>query len=143
MLNGIATFAPTTNYARLSSLAYPTVTPVIEATAGAVTYTVAQILGGLILRDALSGAKADLLPTAAAIVAAIEGCQVGTSFRTLIRNTGAGAGSITLTTNTGLTLSGTMVIVFQQQKELTFVVTNNIVGSEAVTVYSMGVSAAI
>jgi len=143
MTGGIPTYAPTTNYARFSTLAYPTVTPTVEAGAGAVTYTVAEILSGLLLRDALSGAKADLLPTAAALVAAIEGCQVGTSWRTLIRNTGAGAGSITLTTNTGLTLSGTMVIVFQQQKELLFVVTNATPGSEAITVYSYGVSVAI
>lgn len=143
MVNGIPTFGPTTNYARFGTLAYPTVTPTANAVAAAVTYTTAELLSGLILRDTASSARADLLPTAAAIVAAIEGCQVGTSFRTLIRNTSAGAGSITLTTNTGLTLSGTMAIVFQQQKELLVVVTNATQGSEAVTVYSMGVSVAI
>ena len=114
----IPAFTPSVNFARVGTLNYPTVTPVTEAGAAAVTYTVAEILGGLLNRDALSGAKADLLPTAAALVAGINGCQVGTSFRTWIRNTGAGAGSITLTTNTGLTLVGTMVIVFQQMKEL-------------------------
>jgi len=139
----ITNFGPTSNYARLTTLAYPQVTPTVNAVAAAVTYTVAEILSGLILRDALSSARADLLPTAAAIVAAINGCQVGTSFRTWIRNTGAGAGSITLTTNTGLTLSGTVAIVFQQQKELLFVVTNVTPGSEAVTVYSLGASVAI
>jgi len=139
----ITSFSPTTNYARLTTLAYPTVTPTVNAVAAAVTYTVAEILSGFLLRDALSSARADLLPTAAAIVAAINGCQVGTSFRTWIRNTGAGAGSITLTTNTGLTLSGTVAIVFQQQKELLFVVTNVTPGSEAVTVYSLGASVAI
>jgi len=139
----LASFSPSVSYARLSTLAYPTVTPTVNAVAAAVTYTAAEILSGLLLRDALSSARADLLPTAAAIVAAINGCQVGTSFRTWIRNTGAGAGSITLTTNTGLTLSGTVAIVFQQQKELLFVVTNNVVGSEAVTVYSLGASVAI
>lgn len=139
----IPSFSPTTNYARLATLAYPTVTPTVNAVAAAVTYTVAEILSGLLLRDALSAARADLLPTAAAIVAAINGCQVGTSFRTWIRNTGAGAGSITLTTNTGLTLSGTVAIAFQQQKELMFVVTNVTPGAEAVTVYSLGASVAI
>ena len=139
----IPSFSPTTNYARVSTLNYPTVTPTVNAVAAAVTYSVAEILSGLLLRDALSAARADLLPAAAAIVAAINGCQVGTSFRTWIRNTGAGAGSITLTTNTGLTLSGTVAIVFQQQKELLFVVTNVTPGSEAVTVYSLGASVAI
>jgi hypothetical protein len=139
----IPSFGPTANYARVSTLNYPTVTPTVNAVAAAVTYSVAEILSGLLLRDALSAARADLLPAAAAIVAAINGCQVGTSFRTWIRNTGAGAGSITLTTNTGLTLSGTVAIVFQQQKELLFVVTNVTPGSEAVTVYSLGASVAI
>jgi len=142
-MSPLTSFSPSVNYARLSTLAYPTVTPTVNAVAAAVTYTAAEVLSGFLLRDALSSARADLLPTAAAIVAAINGCMVGTAFRTVIRNTGAGAGSITLTTNTGLTLSGTMVIVFQQQKELMFVVTNNTPGSEAVTVYSLGASVAI
>lgn len=139
----ITNFGPTAQYARLSTLAYPNVTPTANAVAAAVTYSVAEILCGFLLRDTASTARADLLPTAAAIVAAINGCQVGTSFRTWIRNTSAGAGSITLTTNTGLTLSGTVAIVFQQQKELLFVVTNATPGSEAVTVYSLGASVAI
>jgi hypothetical protein len=133
----IPSFSPTTNYARLATLAYPTITPTPEAGAGAVTYTVAEILSGLLNRDALSAAKADVLPTAAAIVAGINGCQVGTSFRTILRNTGAAAGSITLTTNTGLTLAGTMVVAFQNFQELLFVVTNVTAGSEAITVYSL------
>lgn len=139
----IQAFTPSTGYPRLASLSYPTVTPITDATAAAVTYTVAEILGGFLLRDTLSAAKADLLPTAAALVAAIPGCQVGASFRMWIRNISAGAGSITLTTNTGLTLSGTMAIVFQQQKELLFVVTSVTPGAEAITVYSLGASVAI
>lgn len=139
----ITSFSPTTAYARLSTLAYPTVSAIANAVAAAVTYSVAEILGGFVLRDTASTARADLLPTAAALVAAINGCQIGTSFRTWIRNTSAGAGSITITTNTGLTLSGTVAIVFQQQKELLFVCTNCTVGSEAWTVYSLGASVAI
>lgn len=139
----IPSFGPTSQFAKLSTLVYEGRTPTVNAVAAAVTYSVAEILSGFLLRDTLSSARADLLPTAANIVAAINGCQVGTSFRTWIRNTSAGAGSITLTTNTGLTLSGTVAIVFQQQKELLFVVTNVTPGSEAVTVYSLGASVAI
>lgn len=139
----ITAFGPTTNYARLTTLAFPQITATVEAGAAAVTYTPAELLSGLLLRDALSGAKADLLPTAASLCAAINGCQVGTSFRVLIRNTGAGAGSITLTANTGATISGTAVIVFQQQKELLIVFTNVTAGSEAYVAYSCGVSVAI
>jgi hypothetical protein len=133
----ITAFGPTPSYARLGTLAYPTVTPTPEAGVGNVTYTVAEILSGLLNRDALSAAKSDVLPTAAAIVAGINGCQVGTSFRTILRNTGAGAGSITLTTNTGLTLIGTMVVPFQSLQELLFVVTSVTPGAEAVSVYSL------
>lgn len=139
----ITAFGPTTNYARLATLVYETVTATINAVAAAVTYSTTEILSGLLLRDTLSSARADLLPTAANLVAAINGCQVGTSFKTLIRNTSAGAGSITLTANTGATISGTAVIVFQQQKELRIVITNVTPGSEAYVAYSMGVSVAI
>lgn len=139
----IPSFSPSPNYANFSTLVYPTTTIRTNAVNAAVTYSTDEILGGFLLRDALSTARADLLPTAAAIIAAINGCQVGRSFRTWIRNTGAGAGSITLTTNTGLTLSGTMVIAFQQQKELLFVVTNVFPNQEAITVLSLGASVAI
>jgi hypothetical protein len=133
----ITAFSPSVNYARVGTLNYPTITPTPEATAGNVTYSVAQILSGLLNRDALSGAKADLLPTAAALVAGINGAQVGTSFRTIIRNTGAAAGSITVTTNTGITLVGTMVVPFQSLQELLFVVMSVTPGAEAITVYSL------
>jgi hypothetical protein len=138
----IPAFSPSVGYARVGTLAYPTVTPTAEGTAGNVTYTVAEILSGMLNRDALSAAKADTLPTAAQIIAGINGAQVGTSFRTFVRNTGAAAGSITLTTNTGLTLVGSMVIAFQSMKELMFIVTNVTPGAEAVSVYSLGAAVA-
>jgi hypothetical protein len=139
----ITSFGPTVNYARHSTLTYPTVVPTVDATAAAITISPAQLLSGLLLRDALSSARADLLPKAADLLAAINGAQLNLSFRTIIRNTGAGAGSITLTANTGVTISGTAVIVFQQQKELMIVFTNVTPGQEAYTAYSLGVSVAI
>jgi hypothetical protein len=140
---GIPSFSPTTNYGRLLTLAYPTVTITPNAVAAAVTHTTAELLAGVINRDTLSSARADLFPTAALIVAAINGCMVGTSFRVVVRNVSAGAGSITHTTNTGLTLTGTVVIPFQSTKEYMFIVTNVTPGSEAVTVLSLGVAVAI
>jgi hypothetical protein len=139
----ITNFGPTSAFPKFSGLVFENRTITANATAAAVTHTVAELLSGVINRDTLSSARADLFPTAAAIVAAINGCQVGTSFRTLFRNISAGAGSITHTTNTGLTLTGTVVIVFQQSKEYLFIVTNVTPGSEAVTVLSLGVSVAI
>lgn len=139
----IPSFTPAPNYARFGTLVYPTVTPTTVTGSAAVTFTAAQILSGLILRDTSSTGVADLLPKAADIVAAINGCQVNTSFRVLIRNISAGAGTSTITTNTGNTLSGTVAIVFQQNKEFLAVVTNVTRGSEAITWYSTGASVAI
>lgn len=125
-------------YPRFQSLTYPTVTPATEATAAAVTYTTAQVLGGLILRDPAGAGRADLLPTAAALVAAIVGAAVGAAFEFTIRNTADAAETITVTTNTGLTLSGTMTIAQNNTKRFLAVITNATSGSEAVTVYSLG-----
>lgn len=101
-----------------------------------VAYTAAQILGGLILRDPNGGARSDTLPVAADIVAAIPNCKVGTAFEFTIRNTADAAETITVSTATGLTLSGTMTIAQNNSKRFLAVVTN--VGTAAVTVYSLG-----
>ena len=104
------------------------------ATAGDVTFTAAQILGGLILRDPAGGARADLLPTAASIIAALQEVQVGDSFEFTVRNTADSSETITITTNAGLTLNGTMTIAQNNSKRFLALVTS----STAVTVYSLG-----
>jgi len=133
----IQSFGPSTGFARFSTLAFPTVIPIANSVAAAVTYTPAELLSGYVLRDTASHARADLLPAASAIIAAINGCQAGTAFRTWIGNTSAGAGAITLTTNTGLTLNGNLVIAAGQQAELLVICADVRPGYEAVTVYSL------
>jgi hypothetical protein len=91
---------------------------------------------GLILRDPNGAGRADLFPTAANLLTAVPGAIVGTSFIVTIRNTADAAETITMTTNTGLTLSGTMTIAQNEQKS--FLVTFTNVGTAAVTIYSMG-----
>jgi len=103
-------------------------------TAGAVTFTAAQITGQLILRDPNGAGRADLLPTAAQLYAGFGRPEVGQSFRFVIRNTADAAETITVTTNTGLTLSGTMTIAQNNSKEFLGVFTS----PSAVTVYSLG-----
>ena len=103
------------------------------------TYTVAQFLGGIILRDPNGAARADLVPTAAAIIAALfpdpaNPPYVGASVRVHIRNTADAAETITVTTNTGITLSGTMTIAQNNAKDFLVVVT----GVSTVTIYSLG-----
>jgi hypothetical protein len=131
-------WSPTVGYARASTLFYPTFTPSTDATAAAITMTTTQILGGLLLRDPAGAGRADLLPTAAAIVAAINGADIGTSFEFLIRNTADAAETITVTTNTGLTLSGTMTIAQNNTKRFLVRIASITPGAEAVTVYSLG-----
>jgi hypothetical protein len=105
-------------------------------TASAVTFTAAQILGGLILRDPNGAARADLMPTAADLVAILGGVDDTLGIEFTIRNTADAAETITLTTNTGLTLSGTMTIAQNNSKRFLAVVTA--IGTPAVTVYSLG-----
>ena len=112
--------------------------PVVLDTASDVTYTAAQLKGGIILRDPNGAARADLFPTAAALVAAFPSCPVGTSFEIVIRNTADAAETITMTTNTGLTLSGTMTIAQNNQRRFLIRLTNVTSASEAATIYSVG-----
>jgi hypothetical protein len=119
-----------------SSVPFFQLTATTVSTAGAVTYTAAQLKTGMILRDPNGAARADLFPTAANLLAAVPGAIVGTSFIVTIRNTADAAETITMTTNTGLTLSGTMTIAQNEQKS--FLVTFTNVGTAAVTIYSMG-----
>jgi hypothetical protein len=79
-----------------------------------------------------------LFPTAANIVAALPSAFVDQAFVVTIRNTADAAETITMTTNTGLTLSGTMTITQNHQKSFLVRLTNVTTGSEAVTIYSMG-----
>lgn len=108
-------------------------------TAGDLTLTTAQILGGLILRDPNGGARTDTLPTAALLLAAMPaGVLIDTSFRFTIRNTADAAETITVAAGTGGTLSGTATIAQNNSKEFLVVFTNVSAGSEAYTAYSLG-----
>lgn len=104
------------------------------STAGVATYTAAQLLGGLILRDPAGAARSDVTPTAALIIAAITQAGVGNSFEFTIRNTADGAETITVTAGAGVTLSGTMTIAQNNSKRFLCVVT----AATTVTIYSLG-----
>lgn len=105
-----------------------------DATAGAVTYTAAQLLGGLILRNPNGGNRSDVTPTASLLVSAMNTRNIGSSFRFTIRNTAGAAETITVTAGTGVTLSGTMTIAQNNSKDFLAVVT----AIDAVTIYSLG-----
>ena len=109
-------------------------------TAGAVALTAAQLLGGLILRDPGGANRADTVPSASDIIAAIANAAAGESFEFTIRNTADAAETITVTADVGatVTLSGTMTIAQNNSKRFLAVLTNVGNGTEAVTIYSLG-----
>lgn len=105
-------------------------------TAAAVTFTPAQLLGNMILRDPNGAGRADLLPTAQALYDALEQPVkiAGLSFKFTIRNTADAAETITLTPNTGATISGTATIAQSNSKEFMIVFTS----PTAYVCYSLG-----
>lgn len=123
---------------RLQGPSFPLVVPVSYANAGNNTYLTSDVLGGLISRDCNGGARTDTMPTAAALVAAINGAMVGTSFEFTIKNISGTAVALTVAAGSGGTTSGTMTIAQSNAKIFMVVFTNVTPGSEAYTVYSLG-----
>ncbi|MBF0529810.1 MAG: hypothetical protein HQK55_11190, partial [Deltaproteobacteria bacterium] len=122
----------------ITQAAWQRTTVTTKTTAGAVTYSAAELLGGLILRDPNGAGRADVTPTAALIVAGIAGCVAGSSFEFTIRNTADAAETITVTAGANVSLSGTMTIDQNKSRRFLAVVTNAGSGTEAVTIYSLG-----
>lgn len=112
------------------------VTVTTKSDAAAVTYTADEILGGLVLRDPNGAGRSDLVPTAANVFAAVNSPFQATNlaFEFTIRNTANAAETITLTTNTGVTMSGTMTIAQNNTKRFMWVQTS----PTTATVYSLG-----
>jgi hypothetical protein len=122
-------------------LSFPLIAPVTIATAGNVTYTPAQLLGGWIIRDGNGAARTDNLPTAAQMAEAVQGAMIGTSFEFELRNSSATAIAITLAAGTGGSISGTANVAQSNTRTYLFVFTGVAVGSEAYIVYSRGTAA--
>ena len=124
------------------TIVFPLVDSTVLNTAGALTLTAAQIMGGLILRDPNGGARTDTLPTAALLVAAIQGAEVGTSFTLIIRNTADGAETITIAVGTGGTAVSTLTTIAQNYTTSYLIVLTDVgIGSEAYSVYNLGTTA--
>lgn len=108
-------------------------------TTAAVTYTGAQFINNLILRDPNGAGRSDVTPTAALLVSAIgKGAQVGSTIDFVIRNTADANETITMTAGTGVTLSGTMTIAQNNSKRFLLVIDAITPGAEAATLYSVG-----
>ena len=115
-------------------------------TAGAVTYTAAQILSGIVKRDPNGASRTDVLPTAALIVAAVAAkmgsAKVGDMFDFLVINEADAAETITHTLGAGMTsgvVAGTQVSsAIAQNATRRYVVrlTNVTSGAEACVIYA-------
>lgn len=111
-----------------------------DATAGARTYTAAEILGGVIVRDPNGAGRSDVLPTAALLVAALPGAAVGDTIQCIIINgadaaetitIGAGAGGAFDTNQT----AASRVIPQNSSRVMTIRLTNVTAAAEAYVVY--------
>lgn len=123
--NPVVDYAPTKQYPSFSGIINQKTTVTALTTAGAVTFSAAQILGGIITWDP-GGGETGTLDTAANIIAAIEGADVGSTIRFLIRNTADGAETITVAVGTGGTAASTddvLTIAQYYQKEFLLRVT--------------------
>lgn len=114
--------------------------PFTTNTAGALTYTVPQLLTGWIRRDTNGAARTDTLPTAAQLVAGYPGLAVNDGFDFNLRNTSSGAFAVTLAVGAGGTLdaASTATVAQLNTKIFRILMTNVTLGSEAYTLYSLG-----
>lgn len=98
--------------------------------------TAAQVVNGFFKQTGTPGAYNMTMPTAALLVAALAGAQVGSSFEFYILNQGDGA--ITVLTSAGNTLAGNVVVPSLAATRFTGIVTNATAGSEAVNIIGPG-----
>lgn len=98
-------------------MANPVVGNILDTAAH--TITVAEMAGGLIIRDTQSADRIDTTPTAALILAANPTMDIGDSFIIKFSNIDT-AFQITLAGGTGVTASGTLIVLEGTMKELLF-----------------------
>lgn len=115
--------------------------PASYATAGPQTYSAADVLGGTIVRDPNGASRTDVLPTAAALVAALPGVRVGDIIDCLIVNGADAAETITISAGTGggfdaNQTAASRVIGQNSQKGVRIRFTNVTAASEAYVAYA-------
>lgn len=108
------------------------------STDGNVTYSTANVLGGIITRSNMSSNRVDAFPTAADLVAAIPGCSVGTSFDVIINNDDT-AQTVTVNgASNGITYQGAATAIATTECRLFRVLITNVTGAaEAATVFQV------
>lgn len=114
--------------------------PTSIATAGNVTYTAAQLLTGIIVRDPAGATRTDSLDTAAALVAAIPGATVGDVIDVYIVNGADAAENIVISAGAGGGFDANQIgpsrtIIQNTSKHLHIRLTNVGSGTEAYVIY--------
>lgn len=111
-------------------------------TAGAATWTAAQMLGGLITRDPAGAARTDTTDTAANIVGAVPGAKVGDVIMLVVVNTADAAEVLTIAGGSGVTMVPSSVTPTQNEMAVLFIRLDNVTAaSEAVTIYALAYGA--
>lgn len=136
----VQSYTPSVQSPAFGSVVNQVYSPVTYSNAGGNILLPSDVIGGFITHTA-AGAQTDTLPTAAQIVQAIQGVQVGSSIQFFLK--AGGAGTITLAAGTGGTISGTATVATGNIKEFLLNVTalgdvNNV--GAAYTAYSLGTS---
>lgn len=125
--------------ARVTQLLQSQGTPTSINTAGATTLTIAQLLTGIITIDCNGAGRTVTLPTAALLVAGINGCEVGDTIGFRISNGSDAAETITLAEGTGggwdANFLAAKTIVQNAWADIIIRVTNVTSGAEAYVVY--------
>ncbi len=102
------------------------------------TLTMAQLLGGYILRDPVSDDRDDVLPTATLFVQGMgRGAKIGSFIDFAIKNTGEGVEDIDLNAGNNVTLSPTTIEIAPGETGLFRAVITSMT-TPAVTVYCLG-----
>jgi len=113
--------------------------PTVMADASDQALTASEVIGGVILRDCSGAHRQDTFPAAIDVVAALLQPIVGSSWLLLVRNTSGGATTITLAApGADVTLDGTFTVAQSKSRLFLIRLTNVSAGTEAYTVYSVG-----
>jgi hypothetical protein len=118
---------------------YTSLTITTVDTIGATTYSAASMINGIIYRNNQTSASiTDILPTAAQIITASDAI-VGTTLTFSIRNTSTDYKSIvTFVSGGGITISQQQNIFAGYEYNAYMIVTSTTLGSEAITIYTIG-----
>jgi len=110
-----------TAYPKIGNMIVPSGgTPTEITTAGAATYTAAQVLSGLIYRDPSGGSRSDTLPTISSLLAALPEPKVGDYIDFVVTNGADAAETITVSPGTGGTLTSGCINTIAQNAQRRF-----------------------